>query len=112
MRITVLTHRKVCLAIAAVAMAIGASAPVSAQQGATYEVVSTFGAADGKPNGVIQTFSGQFYGTAIDVHANPPRWSGWHRIRDGCRGRTHDTAHVLLLYRSIHSAAMAPRWAT
>ncbi len=64
MRITVLTHRKVCLAIAAVAMAIGASAPVSAQQGATYEVVSTFGAADGKPNGVIQTFSGQFYGTA------------------------------------------------
>ena len=64
MRITVLTHRKVCLAIAAVAMAIGASAPVSAQPGATYEVVSTFGAADGKPNGVIQTFSGQFYGTA------------------------------------------------
>ena len=73
MRITVLPPRIVCLAIAAVAVTIAASAPVSAQQGATYEVVSTFGAANGKPNAVIQTQSGQFYGTAA---APPPSSPG------------------------------------
>jgi uncharacterized repeat protein (TIGR03803 family) len=62
MRITPLTHRLVRLAFAVLAIAVATT--VSAQQGATYEIVSSFGIADGRPNGVFQSSSGQFYGTA------------------------------------------------
>ena len=63
MTIALLTHRFVRVAIAFVSAA-GVVTDVSAQQpGATYEVVSIFDVADGRPNGVIQARNGQFYGT-------------------------------------------------
>jgi len=63
MWITPRAHRFICLVIAAVAVALVASTTLSAQQAATYEIVSSFEASDGRPNGVIQTRDGQFYGT-------------------------------------------------
>src|SRR5262245_2606177 len=57
-----INRRFMPLAIAAVAVAVIATA-VSAQQAASYEVVSSFQVAEGRPNGVIQTRDGQFYGT-------------------------------------------------
>ena len=42
MTTTLLTHRLVRLAIAAVTLAVAATTAVNAQQGATYEVVSSF----------------------------------------------------------------------
>ena len=64
MRITRLAHRIVRLAIAAVAIA--ASTAVSAQQAATYEVVSSFDIAffNGRaPSSLRQADDGTFYGT-------------------------------------------------
>ena len=57
-------HTTRCFRSALVAVAaLASTTAVNAQQGATYEVVSSFGATDGRPNGVIQTRDGQFYGT-------------------------------------------------
>jgi uncharacterized repeat protein (TIGR03803 family) len=63
MWITPLAHRFMCLAIATVVVALAATTIVSAQQAATYEIVSSFEIAEGRPNGVIQTRDGHFYGT-------------------------------------------------
>ena len=66
MRITPLTHRVIRLAIAAVAIA--ASTAVSAQQEATYEVVSSFDIAflnGSAPSSLRQASDGTFYGTTL-----------------------------------------------
>jgi uncharacterized repeat protein (TIGR03803 family) len=63
-------HRFVCLAIAAVAVSLAVGTTVSAQQAATYEVVSTFDVPSGVPTSVIQMRTGQFYGT---TSGGPPR---------------------------------------
>jgi uncharacterized repeat protein (TIGR03803 family) len=63
MWITPLAHRFVGLVVTALAMTIAVTTTVSAQQGATYEIVSSFQVAEGRPNGVIQTRDGQFFGT-------------------------------------------------
>jgi uncharacterized repeat protein (TIGR03803 family) len=65
MTITLVSARFVRLAITAAAVTVAATTAVSAQQGATYEVVSIFDVADGRPNGVIQARNGLFYGTTI-----------------------------------------------
>jgi uncharacterized repeat protein (TIGR03803 family) len=62
MWITPLAHGFVRLVVTAVAMTVAATTTVTAQQG-TYEIVSSFEMAEGRPNGVIQTRNGQFYGT-------------------------------------------------
>ena len=63
MTISLLTQRFVRVVIAFVSAACVVT-DVSAQQpGATFEVVSIFDVADGRPNGVIQARNGQFYGT-------------------------------------------------
>ena len=62
MKTSVLTIRLVHLAIAAVTVTVAATT-VSAQQRATYEIVSSFEVAEGRPNGVIQARDGRFYGT-------------------------------------------------
>ncbi len=67
MTITLLTHRFVRLAIAAVAVALAATTTVSAQQAATYEVVSSFDIAffnRRAPSSLRQADDGTFYGTA------------------------------------------------
>jgi uncharacterized repeat protein (TIGR03803 family) len=66
MRITFLAHRILRPAIAAVAVAIAASTAVSAQQAATYEVVSSFDIAffNGRaPSSLRRADDGTFYGT-------------------------------------------------
>ena len=66
MTITLLTHRFVRLTIAAVAVALAATTTVSAQQAATYEVVSSFDIAflNGRaPSSLRQADDGTFYGT-------------------------------------------------
>ena len=66
MTITLLTHRLVRLAIAAVAVALAVTTTVSAQQAATYEVVSSFDIAflNGRaPSSLRQADDGTFYGT-------------------------------------------------
>ena len=63
MTISPLVHRFVCLAMAAVAVSLAVGTTVRAQQAATYEVVSTFDVPSGVPRSVIQTRTGQFYGT-------------------------------------------------
>jgi uncharacterized repeat protein (TIGR03803 family) len=75
MWITLLAHRFVGLVVIAVAMTVAVTTTVSAQQGATYEIVSSFQVAEGRPNGVIQTRDGQFYGTSgggVGFGALPP----------------------------------------
>jgi uncharacterized repeat protein (TIGR03803 family) len=71
---TLLTHLFVRLAIAAMVVTVAASATVTAQEGATYEVVSSFAIADGRPNGVIQARDGRFFGTTAGggAAAAPP----------------------------------------
>jgi len=62
MWITLASHRFVRLTISLAV--IGTTATLSAQeQGATYEVVSSFDGTEGIPNSVIQTRDGRFYGT-------------------------------------------------
>ena len=66
MTITLLTHRFVRLALAAVAVALAATTTVNAQQAATYEVVSSFDIAflNGRaPSSLRQADDGTFYGT-------------------------------------------------
>ena len=66
MTITLLTHRFVRLAIAAVAVALAVTTTVNAQQAATYEVVSSFDVAfmNGRaPSSLRQADDGTFYGT-------------------------------------------------
>jgi uncharacterized repeat protein (TIGR03803 family) len=67
MRITGLTHRLVRLVIAAVTVAVAAPASVNAQQGATYEVVSSFDhlsfPGGREPSSLRQATDGTFYGT-------------------------------------------------
>jgi uncharacterized repeat protein (TIGR03803 family) len=68
MRIASLAHRIVHPAIAAVAVTIAASTAVSAQQAATYEVVSSFDIAflnGGAPSSLRQASDGTFYGTTL-----------------------------------------------
>ena len=66
MKTTFLTHRFVRLAIAAATVALVTATAVSAQQGATYEIVSSF---DGiyvegvPPEALIEGRDGNFYGT-------------------------------------------------
>ena len=67
-----LTHRYVRLAIAAMVATVAATQAVTAQQGVTYEIVSSFDAADGSPFGVIQARDGRFWGTT----SIPPSPSG------------------------------------
>ncbi len=73
MWITPLAHRFVRLVVTALAMTVAVTTTVSAQQGATYEIVSSFQVAEGRPNGVIQTRDGQFYGTTAGGGAAAPR---------------------------------------
>jgi uncharacterized repeat protein (TIGR03803 family) len=90
MRITGFTHRLVRLAIATVAVAVTATA-VSAQQAATYEVVSSFTIAEGRPNGVIQARNGQFYGTTVVPPSTAPfvtRSRGTVFVMDAAGART------------------------
>ena len=56
-------RRRYITAVVLSALVAISSVSVSAQQGATYEIVSSFQVAEGRPNGVIQTRDGQFYGT-------------------------------------------------
>ena len=67
MTITLLTHRLVRLAIAAVAVALAATTTVSAQQGATYEVVSSFDVSCSRMGErrrhCVRPDDGTFYGT-------------------------------------------------
>jgi uncharacterized repeat protein (TIGR03803 family) len=74
MTMPLLTRRSVRLGIAALTVVVAAATPAHAQQGATYEIVSSFQVAEGRPNGVIQTRDGQFYGTTAGggVAPNPP----------------------------------------
>ena len=74
MWITPLAHRFVGLVVTALAMTVAVTTTVSAQQGAMYELVSSFQVAEGRPNGVIQTRDGQFYGTTAGggAAAAPP----------------------------------------
>ena len=63
MWITLPAHRFLRVAVTAAAVTVAVTTTVSAQQAATYEIVSSFEISDGRPNGVIQTRDGQFYGT-------------------------------------------------
>ena len=65
MCITRLTRQFTRLAIATATVTVATTTAVSAQQGVTYEIVSSFDVAEGRPNGVIQASDGRFYGTAI-----------------------------------------------
>jgi uncharacterized repeat protein (TIGR03803 family) len=76
MWITPLTDRVTGFAIAAIAMALAATAVNAQGQGATYEVVSTFDVETGAPTSVIQTRDGQFYGTSAGGPAHPPLLPG------------------------------------
>jgi len=58
------TTRCLRLVLAAVAV-IASTTAVSAQQSATYEVVSSFDGTVGVPIGVIQAHDGRFYGTTV-----------------------------------------------
>ena len=71
MWITSLTERFVRVAAITVVAALVASA--ASAQHATYEVISSFQPGDGRPNGVIQTRDGRFYGTT--AIAPPPSGS-------------------------------------
>ena len=67
MQITGLTHRLVRLAIAVVTLAVTATMAVNAQQGATFEVVSSFDPPFGsgsRPSSLRRDSDDTFYGTA------------------------------------------------
>ena len=86
MTISPLVHRFVCLAIAAVAVSLAVGTTVSAQQAATYEVVSTFDVPSGVPTSVIQMRTGQFYGTTSGgpPRSHPRRGADRDRVHHGC----------------------------
>jgi uncharacterized repeat protein (TIGR03803 family) len=90
MWITLLAHRFIRFLVTAVAITVAVTTAVSAQQGATYEIVSSFQVAEGRPNGVIQTRDGQFYGTTAGGGAatDVPRVSGTVFAMDAAGART------------------------
>jgi uncharacterized repeat protein (TIGR03803 family) len=87
-----LAQRFICLVIATVAMTLPATTTVFAQQGARYEIVSSFEIADGRPNGVIQGRDGQFYGTTGGGAVDPVTQTGTVFAMDGAGARA--TLHV------------------
>ena len=66
-----LIYRFVRLAIALATVIVAATTAVDAQQ-ATYEIVSSFSSAEGRPTAVLQTRNGRFYVTT-DATLNPNR---------------------------------------
>ena len=101
MCITLLAHRFVGLVVTALAMTVAVTTTVSAQQGATYEIVSSFQVAEGRPNGVIQTRDGQFYGTTGGGARHPSR------CRVGPYSRWMPRAHVRRCTRSTSTTSLA-----
>ena len=82
-------RRRYITAVVLSALVAISSVSVSAQQGATYEIVSSFQVAEGRPNGVIQTRDGQFYGTTAGGPVTDyPRVSGTVFAMDVAGART------------------------
>ena len=95
MNTPVLMRRFVRVAMITATLTIATATAVSAQQGATYEIVSSFDVADGRPNGVIQARDGRFYGTTrIPLPSNLVGPAGIVFSMDATGART--TLHTIL----------------
>lgn len=95
MQITLSRVRYVMLAFLASVIAVPASRSLHAQsQAASYDIVSSFGAMDGTPTGIIQTRSGQLYGTASAPAPGPPGAVGSLFAMNAAGGRT--TLHTFV----------------
>jgi uncharacterized repeat protein (TIGR03803 family) len=95
MWITSLTGRVLCLVVATLAITLVPPSSAGAQQTAKYEIVSSFGAADGTPNGVIQTSTGQFYGSTRLPQVSPTSPLGTLFAMDASGART--TLHTFFI---------------